>query len=214
MLFLNWVWFEDRKRNADVIDQVNQITKVLDSLDSNISESVKDTTRDEGGSFVCDSDCQKLVSREIQIALLDWSLNRSNASDSGTLIDTNVQTVAGTFYIPLSGTGSSKSLDWVNIPTTETRIDWAEYSGEKTITWDAYARVFQGNGKVFIRLFDVTNGVAVPGSEMETGSETTVHLISGSLSVNSGNNTYLVQVRTLTGYEGFFESGRIKVNVK
>ncbi len=168
------------------------------------------------GSSNCDAACEKLMDEKITAALSQISTRsatKKSSSGGTTTIINNTNTQSGTYYIPLSGTGSTTSLDWVEIPRTETEVNWDEYGADKQITWDAYAKVYQGNGKVSLRLYDKTNKVAVGNSELETGSQDSVHLVSGGLSVWAGKNTYVVQAKTATGYEGFFESGRIKIIV-
>jgi len=221
VVFLDWVWLQDRDKLDGVIRQVNQLTTAFVGVGGRLAdmdEGEKDILLGNGDDFAqvttdaCGPECEKQIVSAVAAALA--SAPTASPSSSTTNTVTNTVTKAGTFYIPLSGTGSVDSLDWMDIPTTETIIDWAEYGGTKTVSWDGYAKVFQGNGKVLLRLFDKTNGIEVANSNMSTGSQNSVHLVSGPLSVWEGKNTYVVQVKTLTGYEGFFESGRIKVVVK
>ncbi len=225
LLFIDYIWLRDRDRINQSTERLNQLTQAFTSL-GGIIEGMTDGSSDllmpvdeDSGtvrSDTCGPICQRVIEQQVALAIgsLTPAVSRTPTPASSGGGATVTVSKAGTYYIPLSGTGSTKNLDWTNIVTTETVIDWSEYGEARTVTWDAYAKIYQGNGKVSLRLYDKTNGIAVPNSELETGSETSVHLVSGQLAMWSGQNTYVVQVKSNTGYEAFFESGRIKVVVK
>lgn len=221
MAAIDYFWLQDRTRLDETIQTVNQLTTAISNLPSVATDSTQEAVIIDDGidNRACGSVCERVIERKVAEAL-DSTNTTSTSPDPPTTTRptsppaTTLVSKAGTYYIPFSNSGSTTNRDWTDLSGTETIIDWSEYGSNYTVTWDAYAKVFQGNGKTRIRLFDKTHGIAVPNSELETSSENTVHLVSGELSVWSGTNTYLVQVLSLTGYEAFFESGRIKIVVK
>lgn len=227
ILFLDYIWLSERKTYSDavvklntVVDLINDGSSALLNQSSQAMEATS-TTKLQSPVIRNDSDCGPLCQRIIEQKVAQainvakvLPVSPDPVTQTTNTTTTNIVIQAGTYYIPLGGTGSTKNTSWTEIPTTETVIDWSEYGNKYTITWDAYGKVYQGNGKAKFRIYDKTNNIAVPNSEIETGSETSAHMISSNLQVWSGKNTYVVQTKSLTGYESFFESGRIKVVVK
>ena len=224
VLLIDYVWLKDREQVDQVSERINQLTTAFTSLGGVLKAQLDGSGNlimpeggdDEVRTDTCGSVCQRMIEQKVAQAIGTVTLPVTS-STPGANTTTNTTTIvsrAGTYYIPLSGIGSTKNLDWVNLTNTETTIDWSEYGDNRTVTWDIYAKIYQGNGKATVRLYDKTNAIAIPNSELQTGSENTVHLVSGELQMWSGNNTYVVQVKTNTGYEAYFESGRIKVVVK
>ncbi len=115
-------------------------------------------------------------------------------------------------YIPLTG-GSTQSTDWVTVSGSQFNLNISDYGTKAYAVWDANLRVGNANGTTFVRLYDTTHSIGVNGSEIfisDTGTSTDV--ISGSLSFWLGNNTYVVQIKSLNSSTAFMDSGRIKIS--
>lgn len=114
-------------------------------------------------------------------------------------------------YIPLTG-GQTQNTDWVNINNSQVIINFGDYGKSAYASWDAILHVDNSNGTTFARLFDTTHGIAVNGSEISiTDTNTPTDIVSGALSFWAGNNTYIVQVKSLNSSTAFIDSGRIKI---
>jgi hypothetical protein len=62
----------------------------------------------------------------------------------------------------------------------------------------------------YLRLFDVTAGVEVWGSEISTGSQNFTSVSSTKMTIKNGTHLYRVQAKSLTADTTIFNSGRIK----
>lgn len=113
-------------------------------------------------------------------------------------------------YVPVGSSGSTTKTDWADLLNTDFFLDVGEYGKVKEARWTATLKIFQ-NGEAFVRLFDVTHGVAVPGSELSTKNTSYTLIESGTLTFLSGKSVYRVQMKSLTGYEASFDSGKIKI---
>ncbi len=114
-------------------------------------------------------------------------------------------------YIPLSG-GNTQNTDWIDVQGTQFTLNFNDYGSKAYAAWDANLRVDNANGQTFARLFDTTHGIAVNGSEISvTNTSTSTDIISGSLSFWAGNNSYVVQLKSLNNSTAFMDSGRIKI---
>ncbi len=114
-------------------------------------------------------------------------------------------------YIPISGTGSTTENKWVDIAGTDFYFNPADYTGLKESYFEANIKLFNGNGAVFTRLFDVTAGVEVWGSEIQSSSQTAVSVTSPKLTLRDGNHLYRVQIKSLTADTAIYNSGRVKL---
>jgi hypothetical protein len=120
---------------------------------------------------------------------------------------------AQTAYIPIAGPLSSTSKDWYDLAGTEFYLNFnTDYGKSAYANWDASLKIKDGNGTVYARIYDVTNKIAVNGSEILVSNKGDLtQVISGGLSFWAGNNLYRVQLKSLNGFEVTFGSGRIKI---
>lgn len=156
---------------------------------------------------ICGEDCQKQISEEVAKAV---------ATISGTKTKEIVKEVPTTqnktSYISLTGPITTTSLDWIDAVGTDVYIDLANDYGSNTyVTWEAFLKIAYGNGTAYARLFDVTHGIAVNGSEISTTMASSTQVSSGKLSIWAGRNLYRVQLKSLNSFEVTFGSGRIKI---
>lgn len=124
------------------------------------------------------------------------------------LVKKPVRTIS---YIPISGNGSTLENKWVDLQGTEFYIYPLDYPNLKEAYFEANVRLFNGNGKAFLRLFDITTGIEVWGSNIETSNQNFTSLSSGKLTLRPGNHLYRVQAKSLTADTTVFNSGRIKL---
>ncbi len=129
-----------------------------------------------------------------------------------TVIQKEASTQTRTSFIPFSGPITTTSTGWVDLKGTDVYIDLKNDFSEKAyVTWEAFLKVAHGNGQASARLFDVTHGTAVDGSEISTSAATSTQVVSPKLSLWSGRNLYRVQIKSLNTFEVTFDSGRMKV---
>lgn len=114
-------------------------------------------------------------------------------------------------YIPIPGSGNTLETSWTDIEGTDLYLSKADYPGFTEAYFEANMKLLNGNGKGYLRVYDVTNGRAVDGSEIETSSQTSVFVSSGKISLWEGYNHYVVQAKSLTADTTYFESGRLKI---
>jgi len=166
-------------------------------------------------SDVCGENCQKEIRKIVDNALATISSSIKKTAESSKTTTVAVPVLRGeTTYIPLAGPITTTSIGWVDAAGTDVYIDLAnEYGKAATVSWDAFLKVAHGNGQAFARLYDVTHGIAVSGSEISTvNNETSTQVSSGNLNLWAGKNLYRVQIKSLNSFEVTFGSGRIKIN--
>jgi len=158
-------------------------------------------------------DCSDTCKKEIG-ALIAQAVSSVSAIKTVTKVTSALPTENKTAFIPLSGPITSTSTSWVDAVGTDVYIDLAnDYGKNAKVTWEAFLKVANGNGQAFARLFDVTHGIAVDGSEISlTNNAVSTQVYSGNLNFWSGRNLYRVQIKSLNSFEVTFGSGRIKIS--
>lgn len=114
-------------------------------------------------------------------------------------------------YIPIPGSGSTLENKWTDLSGTEFYISTDDYPNLVGAYFEANMKLLNGNGLAYLRLFDVTAGIEVWGSEISTSSQSFTSVSSGKLTIRSGTHLYRVQAKSLTADMTVFNSGRIKV---
>jgi hypothetical protein len=159
----------------------------------------------------CSSSCTDLIQKTFSsLPTPEPSLSTPTTvtSSTKTAPSKKAKTIS---YLPVPGSGSTSENKWANLSGTEFYFNPDDYSNLKSAYFEANIKLFNGNGQAFVRLFDVTAGVEVWGSEVQTNSQNSTAIVSGNLTFRSGNHLYRVQAKSLTADTAFFNSGRIKL---
>ncbi|MBU3957176.1 hypothetical protein KKI19_02820 [Patescibacteria group bacterium] len=162
----------------------------------------------------CGPVCQETINQKVAEAIA--SIPETETVKETTVVQKTTETVSQptVIYIPLGGGGSTTSLDWADVGNAEVYLDISDYPNLDRAYFEGFIRVKHGNGRAFARLYDVTHSIGVQGGEIYTNNESFTLVESGSLSFWQGKNLYRVQVKSLNGYEAFYDSGRIKLILK
>lgn len=161
----------------------------------------------------CGEECKAEITRQVTLLGQDFEGQGGNAEEQEVVV-VNQSTPTQTTYVPLGVTFASSSTSWENVADTEVWIDVNnDYGGDAYISWSASMKVAHGNGQAYVRLYDKTNGIAVNGSELTTVNNSDFeNKSSGKLNLWSGNNEYVVQMKSLNGFEVTYSGGKIKVS--
>lgn len=163
----------------------------------------------------CNDDCRK--STDLKIEEIQATLNAMQIVTTITPAlkvvnrDSVPRKVTAINYVPIPGSGSTLNTSWTSIPGTDFYLSKADYSGLAGVYFEVNMKLINGNGSAFVRLFDASHGVGIPGSELSTSSQISTFITSKSVSLTEGYNHYQVQIRSLTADTTVYESGRLKI---
>lgn len=115
-------------------------------------------------------------------------------------------------YLPINGSLSQVAYDWVSVSGSQFYFNKANYVGLKEVKFESNMKLLNGNGMAFVRLFDVTHGVAVTKSQVQTAYQIDTVVISEPINFMDGNNLIEVQIKSLTADSTVFNSGRLVIN--
>jgi len=124
------------------------------------------------------------------------------------LIKTKTASAPKETSIALNG-GSAENYDWIKIPGSDFTFDLSLYGGSAAVSWEGW----MDTGMGYARIYDDTNYRAVDGSEVMVVSGTKSSFYSKSMSIWRGQNTYHLEVKSLSGAVTI-SSPRLKVLVK
>ncbi len=176
-------------------------------IDNIPGQSPTQNTPQEG---LTKSDVEEIVSQAVS------SLSATTKTVGITVpTSTSAPTANKIAFIPLGGSGSTQNTNWTDVPNAQVWLNFrGEYGTLARAWWDAFLRVDNANGTTFARLFDVTHGIAVNGSEISVSNTTTSTDVesAGNLQFWAGKNLYRVQIKSLNSSYAFFDSGRIKIS--
>ena len=192
--------FIDREQGKIVAEQV----QLREFVSGKEEMAFQDECSDECGDYVD----EKVSGLESMISQLSKNVSTDAVVAAPATVTKKTKTVT---YLPISGSGSTLSTSWIDIPGTDFYMSKSDYPGLVGIYFEANMKLINGNGEAYLRLYDVTHGIAVSGSEISTSSQTSTFVTSGSLNFWSGYNNYRVQARSLTADTTVFESGKLKI---
>lgn len=124
---------------------------------------------------------------------------------------TPVKTNKSTLIVPIPGSGNIGENKWTDLTGTEFNLNTADYPNITEAYLEVNMRLFNGNGTAFVRLFDVTAGIEVWGSEVKTNSQNFAVITSDKLILRPGNHLYRIQAKSLTADTTVYNSGRIRI---
>lgn len=155
----------------------------------------------------CGEECQKYISdkvAEVQSGKVTPTPIRQKASVGQA--KTRKETV-----LTIPGEGSVSIMDWTDITATNFYFDTKDYPGLVEVYFEAKMKLLNGNGYGYVRLFDVTNGIAINGSENNTNSQTEVWTKSQKVYFWAGKNLIRVQAKSLTADTVVYTQGRLRI---
>lgn len=183
---------------------LDRIYKDFQTQKQNVTATIKEKTG-------CDEECQSIIASEVGRAVATFSANTKD-----TIINVAKENVVKpqTSYIPLDGSGSTTSTDWVDAKGVDVSFDLAkDYAPGAKVAWEASLRVANANGVAYARLFDATHGIAVDGSEISiTNSADYQRVSSGNLNLWAGRNVYKVQIKSLNSFNVDYTGGKIRIS--
>lgn len=195
--------------------KLSNLEKQVSELSAqNVPATVSQDQQEQKVLDTCGENCKNEIAKEVSEAIASNSAKTKTTTTQVVTPSVTLPKQKSTAYIPLSGPVTTTSTTWVDAPGTDFWVDVAnDYSGTTWISWEASLSVANGNGQAFARLFDVTHGIGVNGSEISSTNNSDLTTVSSSnLAFWAGRNQYRVQVKSLNSFVVTFASGRVKVN--
>ncbi len=161
-------------------------------------------------SNICPASCLSEINNATKSAALPVRITPTPNSIPTVKPVSQIQTSSSVkeFFVPL-GTGSNSSDDWQDIAGLKATLDPANYGSIKTVTFEATVRIPTGNEVAYIRLFNATDKHPVWFSEVFLEGGTPQLLVSKPITLDSGNKTYQVQMKTSLKYPAFLDQSRL-----
>lgn len=161
---------------------------------SNAAEAASNAADAQGDS--CPAACQSLIA----------SLSPPTAAPPIQAVQSTPREV----YVPL-GSGTTRSSQWEDIPTTETLINPTLYGTITEAYFIAPLRNPTGNGQVEAQLYNVTDKHPVWGSHVTLTGSTSQTVTSGTITLENGPRLYRVQIKSTLSYDAYLDQAKIRI---
>ncbi len=99
------------------------------------------------------------------------------------------------YFVPL-GTGTNATDDWTDVSGASAYIDTNSYGKMKKVTFEATISQPVSSQKMWVRLYNSTDKHPVWYSEVATDNAGPILLTSPTVTLDSGNKLYQVQMKT------------------
>lgn len=113
------------------------------------------------------------------------------------------------FFVPF-GSGSSSAGDWEDIQGVQATLDTNNFPELKSVTFETTVRIPTGNEIAYIRLYNVTDKHPLWVSEISWEGGGT-KLITKTITLDSGNKAYQVQMKTSLKFQAIFDQARLHI---
>ena len=155
----------------------------------------------------CGEECQKYISDKVAELQSDKVVTPKPTAKPGIAkVKTRREEV-----LTIPGEGSGSTMDWIDITATNFYFDTKDYPGLTEVYFEAKMKLLNGNGYGYVRLYDVTNGIAINGSENNTNSQSEVWTKSQKVYFWAGKNLVRVQAKSLTVDTVVYTQGRLRI---
>lgn len=202
--FIDWKLFKENRAPVDSGSKPG-MTSVTGSDPVNaVSTNPTQTITQQVDT--CGASCLQAIDQKLARAIATIS-----AQTKTVTVTQNTTQKNGTTYIPLDGSSSTLSTDWVDVTASDVYIKGEDYGSNPYISFEASLKAGHEGGKAFVRLLDETNGIAVDGSELSSSATSYSQVSTGNLPFWRGNNLYRVQIKSLDNQMVYFTSGRVKI---
>ncbi|HVT00713.1 MAG TPA: hypothetical protein VHE53_00590 [Patescibacteria group bacterium] len=186
-----------------------KIIFVKPTLGSNIQSQTTQTASNSEGSTIteakdsCGQNCQAYINKAISDAM-----GESRTTSVGTNTSANP---ASEYFVPL-GSGVINSTSWQTVAGMQAYIDSSAYSNIGTVTFEISISIPSGNETANFQLYDQTQNHPVWNSEVTfTGGGTPQLLISAPITLDPGNNLYVVQAQTQLPFPAYITQARVHI---
>ncbi len=149
-------------------------------------------------------------SLEKRVATLEQDIKKISTPQptSSTVASESNDSTVKEYFIYL-GSGSASSTEWTNIPGAVVTIDAGQYKNIKDVRFEAGLSIVSGNA--YARLINQDSSSAIFGTEVLHNTSTPTWKTSSSINLQSGNSTYMVQLRSSNGERVDLSGARIKI---
>ncbi len=159
----------------------------------------------------CDAACQKEISDQVARAVATLSATTKTPVANSSSAPTSKPQDS---YIQISGSGSTQSTDWTDVVGSDFSFDInRDFEKGAKFAWEGFLRIADANGEAFARIYDVTHGIGVNGSQISVvNQENFTRANSTNMNFWAGRNVYRVQIKSLNTFIVDYTGGKIRVS--
>lgn len=162
------------------------------------------------GDCLTEIDKIKKELQGVKNGLLTPAVNTMTATPTLILITTPALKNTKEFYIPL-GTGTTKSITYIALNTSDFYFDPSLYSKIKEIYFEIGVRIPTANGRVYVKLYNVTDQHDVWYSEVWGEGDKGQYISSPKITLEKDRKRYRVYLRNTMEYDAYLDMARLRI---
>ncbi|MCL5435453.1 MAG: hypothetical protein M1405_03625 [Patescibacteria group bacterium] len=206
-LFLNVIYID-----LLLIQGTNKQT-IIQRFES-ITNQVPEKTVASPSPDICPQSCVSQIQQAINLTKPSATVSPTPTSVNNSSSQTTSSSQTKEYYVPF-GSGSGSSGDWADVPGLSASVDSGSYGAIKNVVFEASLHIPTGNETVSVRLYNATDGHPVWNSELNfNGNTNSVLGVSPSVSLDSGNKLYKVQMKTQLQFTAILDQSRLHITTR
>lgn len=200
------------------VPSTNPLTSLLQSSPSPSSSPSANLPND------CGPGCQAAINSKVdslraellktlsaQITTQLQSTNPLTAGSSPAPITSATTSAPTVYYVTMGTGGSTQSTSFIELTGTQISFDTGNYPGAKGFYFQANLQSDAPDRTSYARVYDVTHGVSVSGSDINFTGLTSTFKESTAMNLPSGKVTLDVQTKSFNGNLSSVQNPRIKI---
>jgi len=205
LLFLNLIYLD-----ILLIQGVGDKQTIIQRFE-NITNQVVDKTVATPNPNICPQSCVSQINQALGSNKPVVLSPTATPVPSKNPTSQTVVSQAKEYYVPF-GSGSGSSVDWQDVPGLSASVDSNSYGSIKNVAFEASLHIPTGNETASVRLYNATDNHPVWNSEVDfNGNTNSLLLISPSISLDSGNKLYKVQIKTQLQFQAILDQSRLHI---
>ncbi len=207
-LFLNVIYIDI------LLVQGSNKQTIVQRFTNIINETVPKEEKTAVTNDICPQSCVSQIQQAISSANPASTILPTPAPTANTSSQISSPSQTKEYYIPF-GSGSGSSADWQDVPGLQANVDSNSYGSIKSVVFEASLHIPTGNQTASVRLYNATDAHPVWNSEVTfNGNISSVLLTSPTVSLDSGNKLYKVQMKTQLQFQAILDQSRLHITTK
>jgi len=176
------------------------------SRDRGIQSPVEPTVNQVLPAAECPGACSTLIEQKISSLPFPPIVPTATARPTDK---TSQPSAVKEYYVPL-GSGKTQSSDYEQILSAEATVDTQNFGQIKEVIFEVFVRIPTGNGRVFVKLYNLSAGHDVWFSEVWSETDRIVKK-EAKINLDTGKKTYRLMAKSTMKYEAVIEQARLKI---
>lgn len=189
-----------------IVQNINLSGQTQSSSATSGAQTIQSTPNSSAISLA--NACPNTCLAAIQTATASLKLTQNVVNNSTTQ---TVQGTANEYFIPFGSATAANQGSYATVTGLQAYVNMSQYTGVQTVVFEV---TMGGNGIVQAQLYDATDSIAIPNSQVSMSGGNPQLVISSPLTLPSGNKLYQVQIQTQLNQPATINQARLHITTQ